>query len=73
MKLKLLKVFIIFAIVPVVLFAIALSFLMSDISLMNPFEWATAARFASLVWVMAISCCILGAIQEGHISTKENK
>ena len=63
-----LKIFIIFAIVPIILFALGVSFLMNDISLLNPFEWVVAARFACLVWVLAISMCILGAASDGHIS-----
>ena len=65
--LKLFKVFIIFAIAPIILFALAISFLMNDINLLNPFDWVTAARFACLIWVAAISLCILGAAIDGHI------
>ena len=68
-----LKCLIIYALLPIVLFAGGISFIMNDIGLMNPFEWVTAARFAALVYVMAISCCIFGAIEEGHITSKENK
>ena len=73
MILQILKLFTIFALLPIALFALAASFLMNDISLINPFTWVIAARFASLVWVLAISCCILGAAQEGHINTRDNK
>ena len=67
---KLLKVFailIIFAIAPIILFALAISFLMNDISLLNPFDWVTVARFACLIWVAAISLCILDAVSDGHV------
>ena len=73
MVLLILKVLLIFALLPVVLFTLGVSFLMNDISLMNPFEWVTAARFAALVWIMAIACCVFGALEEGHITLKENK
>lgn len=67
---QLLKVFailILFAIAPIILFALATSFLMNDVSLLNPFYWVTATRFACLIWVAAISLCILGAASDGHI------
>ena len=33
----------------------------------NWFYWGTAARIASLVWVVTILCCILGAVHELQI------
>ena len=64
---QLFKIFIIFAIAPIILLALAISFLMNDVSLLNPFDWVTSARFACLIWVAAISLCILGAASDGHI------
>ena len=62
---RIIKFFSIITLLPIVLFAIFISFLMNDISLLNPFEWDFAARFAVLVWVMAVFCCLLGAMQDG--------
>ena len=64
---QILNVFIIFALAPIIFFALGVSFVMNDISLLNPFEWVTAARFTCLVWVLIISMCILEAASDGHI------
>ena len=62
---RIIKVFSIVTLLPIVFFVMFISFLMNDISLLNPFEWNTAARFAVLVWVMTVFCCLLGAMQDG--------
>ena len=64
MILQLTKIFIIFALLPIVICALSAGFLAGDVAVMNPFEWVMPAKFMCLVWVGAISLGIIGAASD---------
>ena len=66
MKVQILKLFIVFALMPIVFFAVSLSFIMNDIAIMNPFNWVTPARFICVIWICAISLSILQAVNDAN-------
>lgn len=66
MILQVIKVFTIFALLPIIFFTAAMSFVMNDISILNPFEWVTPARFLVVVWVGAVFLAMLGAISDAR-------
>ena len=66
MILQLIKAFVIFALLPVIFFTVAMSFVMNDISVLNPFNWVIPARFAVMVWVGTVFLAILGEISDAN-------
>jgi|TARA_R110000772_G_scaffold174521_1_gene286410 hypothetical protein len=56
------KIFIVFmvaGIVPIIISALAASFILLDLSLLNPLCWNKVARSASVAWVAFMSIVIL--------------
>lgn len=62
MIIEILKVLLIFAVAPIVVFTLCLSFILNDAAILNPLNWVAVGRYLCVLWLVFISVSLFASL-----------